>query len=432
MDINELEGILLSHPDLSNLPTKEQLDIITERSKHIVGNERLKELFQEAQKTKRPIRIKYGIDATGKELHLGHAIPLFVLRRLQKMGHEITLLIGDFTAQIGDPSGRVTSRPILTKEEIQDNAARFKEQAAKIIDIEKTIVRFNTEWLNDFKLSKFLQICGSLTVASAMQREDFRNRETITRAEMLYSTLMAIDSVVLGAEIELGGDDQLLNFHDTKRVMHNEGMQPQVAITTELLLGTTGDGRKMSKSYGNYISLTEDGSSMFGKFMSIKDEQLEQYFKLLTDIRNVQWDELDKAMKSGTIHPMEVKRLLARVVISDLSDREAARIAEEDFQKRVVEKVLPEDIKKLTIAADKATSWLEILDTIKLPQVKSRADIRRLMKEGGVHDITDPETSVIIQLTSVLPRHDIVYTLRVGKRTYVQFIIKKHSEEKPE
>lgn len=422
MDIQALERSLLEHPDISGLSPDEQFALLRERAKHVVGEERLLAALHNARKEGRGLRVKYGIDATAKDIHLGHAVPLFVLHRLQNMGHHVVLLIGDFTAQVGDPTGRVSTRPVLSPAEIRANAELFAAQAGKILDLKRTEVRFNSEWLDAFKLSRFFTMCRGINVSMAMQRDDFRKRESVTVAEMLYALLMAIDSVELKSEIELGGDDQLLNFYTTERVMENEGLPPESAITTDILLGTTGDGHKMSKSLRNYIAVTADPSDMFGKIMSIPDVQVELYFKLLTDIRNAEWDALAAAIADGSVHPRDAKRLLARVVVADLNGLTAADAADEDFRRRIVEKEVPADLPVVWVPADKAATWVALLRALGLPQAASNSDARRLLDGGGVHLVTAGADQVV-QQSDPIPASGTQQDVRIGKRTFVRFII---------
>jgi tyrosyl-tRNA synthetase len=421
MHLPELEARLISQPDLSSLTADEQFALLKERAKHIVGEDRLIEMLQRSVEKRQPLRIKYGIDATGREIHLGHAVPLFVLRRLQRMGHYVILLIGDFTARIGDPSGRIATRPVLSSEQIKQNASQYTAQAGKIIDLKKTEVRFNSEWLEGIPLARFFQIISKLTVSSAVQREDFRKRQTVTRAELLYSTLMGIDSVQLQAQIELGGDDQLLNFHDVAQIMQHEGLQPEAAVTTDLLLGTSGRGQKMSKSLNNFISVLDQPDNMFGKLMSIPDSLLEQYFKLLTDIRDTEWKELASAIKSGKLNPMQVKRSLARIVVSDLNDAEAAKLAEQQFDERIVKKQ-PAELAVVSIPSGDAGSWVAIVRKLDIPQAQSNAAARRLIEAHGVHrKVGDKE--VVVGLTDSVPQVGEEVVLRLGKREYRKFRI---------
>ena len=423
MDLQTLERDLLAPKDLSKLTASEQFALLKERAAHIVGEDRLCGMLERCKRDGTPLRVKYGIDATGREIHFGHAVPLFVLRRLQRMGHHVVLLIGDFTARVGDPSGRISTRPMLTESEIKQNADRYADQAGKILDLDKTEVRFNSEWLTGYPLAKFFCVLSGLTVATAMQREDFRKRESITRAELLYSTLMAIDSVALVSELELGGDDQLLNFYDAERVMQNEGMTPESAITTDILLGTTGGGVKMSKSLGNFISVLASAEDMFGKVMSIPDEQLEQWFKLLTDLRDEEWQVLESEIKEKRLHPMEAKRLLSSVIVSQFHSNEAATRAEHDFDTRVVAKSVPNNTRTVTVAAFDATTWMYLIKALGLPNASTGSAARRLIEGGGVHIVTDAAEVTVTEATSI-PAQNVLTSLRIGKRTFIKFVIK--------
>lgn len=417
LNLSRIEDCLLEHPDLSGLSSEEQFSMIAARAKSIVGQDRLKRELLNCREDNRPLRIKYGIDATGRELHLGHAVPLFVLRRLQKMGHHVVLLIGDFTASIGDPTGRVATRAVLNPDEIKKNASTYEEQAGKILDLSRTEVRFNSEWLETYKLRDLFKILSGLTVSSAFQRKDFRERESVTRAELLYSTLMAIDSVELKAELELGGDDQLLNFYDAERVMENEGCTPESAVTTDILLGTSGDGNKMSKSLSNFISLVEKPAEMYGKIMSIPDALMEQYFKLLTDISDEQWKDLSEAMINGGLNPKEAKMLLARVLVSDLHDRESAQIAEGEFNRRVVHKEISDDSETVSVPEKDGESWIAILKFLDPEGIPNNSAARRLLIANGVKlhfgKTTDWET---VSLNSTPPKTSEGFVLKLGKR----------------
>jgi tyrosyl-tRNA synthetase len=420
VDLRALEQDLLEHPDLKTLTPAEQLAVLKERAKHIAGEDRLLRYLERAKKARRGIRVKFGIDATGRELHLGHAIPLVLFRRLQKMGHEVTLVIGDFTAGIGDPSGRVAERPVLTEQEIARNLKTYEKQAGRIIDLKRAAVRRNSEWLAKLSLADFLKMIRGLTVASAMQREDFRKRESVTRVELLYASLTGIDSVELKTELEIGGDDQLLNFYDSARVMELNRQEPEAALTTDILIGTSGQGLKMSKSLDNYIALDAEPEEMFGKLMRIPDELLEQYFKLLTDIRDAQWNPLARSLKAGELNPMHLKRTLARIVVADLNDVSAADRAEEYFNRAVVSKKTDEmDVPEVKLSAKDASSWISLVKALKLPGVDSSAAAGRLLKQKAVHLKVEGKAGdgwKTVGLSDKIPPKK--FTIRVGKRHY--------------
>ncbi len=420
--LKDIEKRLREDADYSALSPEAQLAMLKSRAKHIVGEERLLETLVICAQEKRPMRVKYGIDATGQSIHLGHAVPLFVLRRLQQMGHHVVLIIGDFTAQVGDPSGRVSTRPMLTPEEIKANANRYAEQAGRIIDIDKTEVVFNSSWLSTYSLAQFFSVLSGLTVSSAMQREDFRKRESITRAELLYSTLMGIDSFMLKTELELGGDDQLLNFYDAVRIMENGGLRPESAVTTDILLGTSGDGQKMSKSLGNFILVSDAPHEMFGKIMSIADDQMEQYFKLLTDLNDEDWQRITDAISAG-LNPMQVKRMLARVVVSTIYDEASGENAEKDFDQRIVNKEVPDEVQTVEVVAGGLKSMAHLLRASGLEKFKSVAEAERLLKGGGVHVMQEDGSYITLAADAVPPPSGTLLSLRIGKRTFVNIKI---------
>lgn len=427
IDLRKLEQDLLSHPDLTDLSPEEQLDLLKERAKHIVGEDRLLAYLRRAKKARRGVRVKFGIDPTGHELHLGHAIPLVLFRRLQKMGHEVTLVIGDFTAGVGDPAGRVAERPVLTEKQIKQNLKTYERQAGRIINLKSAKVARNSKWLGKLSLAEFLKRIRGLTVSSAMQREDFRKRESITRVELLYASFTGIDSMELKTELEIGGDDQLLNFYDSARVMEINGMEPEAALTTDILIGTSGQGLKMSKSLDNYVALESAPEDMFGKIMRIPDELLELYFKLLTDIRNTEWNSLARAVKAGELNPMHLKRTLARIVVADLNGGleggvEQADQAEEHFNKTVVAKS-PDKISSVTIDLSKTKNWIGIVMVTKAPGAMSGSAVRRLIAQKGVH-VKEGSGWRSISLDEPLPKVGTTVQLRVGKRHYCSVVFK--------
>lgn len=416
IDLRALEQDLLEHPDLTAMTPAQQLVLLKERAKHIAGEDRLLRYLERAKKARRGLRVKFGIDATGRELHLGHAIPLVLCRRLQKMGHQVTLVIGDFTARIGDPAGRVAERPMLTEQEIERNLKTYKQQAGRLIDLKQASVRRNSEWLDKLSLANFLKMIRGLTVSSAMQREDFRKRESVTRVELLYASLTGIDSIELKTELEIGGDDQLLNFYDSARVMELNGHAPEAALTTDILIGTSGQGLKMSKSQDNYIALEAEPEEMFGKLMRIPDALLEQYFTLLTDIRDAQWNPLARALKSGELNPMHLKRALARIIVADLNSVKDADRAEEYFNTAVVRKKTDElKIPEVMLARKDASSWIAVIKALDLPGSASAAAAGRLLKQKAIHLKTESGWKTVSLTDKIPPKK---FTIRVGKRHY--------------
>ncbi|MFH0830769.1 MAG: tyrosine--tRNA ligase [Parcubacteria group bacterium] len=420
IDLRALEQDLLEHPDLRDLAPHEQLEILKERAKHIVGGERLLKYLERVHKAGRGLRAKVGFDATGRDLHLGHMVQLVTIRKLQKMGHEVTLVVGDFTALIGDPAGRIAERLVLTEQQVEKNLTTYEAQAGRIIDLKRVAIRRNSEWLAKLPLREFFKMIRGLTVASAMQREDFRKRASVTRLELLYASLTGIDSIELKTELEFGGDDQLLNFYDAARVMEINGLEPEAALTSEIIVGTSGQGLKMSKSLNNYIALEAKPEEMFGQIMSIPDLLLEQYFKLLTDIREAQWRTLARSLKSGELKPLHLKRTLARIIVADLNTVDQANKAEEFFNKSIVQK--KPDIKKIrsiAISLKKVKNWVGLVLVLKVPGASSGSTVRRLFTQKGIH-LHVGDTWKTISINDPLPRSGETLLLRIGKRQYTQ------------
>ena len=295
---------------------EEQFHIIQSGTAEIVPEAALMEKLKRGK----PLNVKLGVDPTAPDIHLGHAVPLRKLRAFQDLGHQVTLIIGDGTALIGDPSGRNSTRPQLTREQIKENAQTYVDQAFKILDPEKTTLRYNSEWILSMDLEQLLKIASNFTVARILERDDFHNRYTnnqsIALHEFLYPIMQAYDSVVIKADVELGGTDQLFNLLAGRELMEKMDMEPQVCLTLPLLEGTDGV-KKMSKSYGNYIGLTDEPADMFGKVMSITDELVPLYWRLCSTAPIEKIDAIDAAFADGTAGPYQLKRELG-VNIVDL------------------------------------------------------------------------------------------------------------------
>ena len=352
----------------------------------------------------RPLRVKLGIDVTSSEIHIGHAIPLQRMRAFEDAGHVGVLIVGDYTTRIGDPSGRSTERPILSDEEIDRNAKAYFEQAKQIIDPERTEVRFNGEWLGKLDFAEVVRLTRAITVARLLERDDFAKRfaakAPISVSELLYPMMQAYDSVAVEADVELGGTDQLYNLLAGREVMQAYGLEPQVVLTTPLLLGF--DGRKMSASLGNYVGLTDPPEEQFGKAMRISDDLLPEYYALV----------MERPAPSGD--PLEAKLELARFVVTRSHGAEAARRAEEHFTRVVREGRAPEDVPEVTLPADD--------DPVHLPRVLSRelgmttSQARRLIDQGGVRLDGEPVTE--LDLPTERLRGAL---LQAGKRRFMRF-----------
>ncbi len=314
---------------------EEQIKFLTRGCVDVVSKADLAKKLESGKK----LKVKLGCDPTSADLHLGHSVALSLLRRFQDLGHTAVLVIGDFTAAVGDPSGRDSTRPVLPREKILENAKTYTEQAFKVLDPSKTEVRFNSEWLDPFVTGKeLMQTLQKVTVAQVLERDDFKKRmasgNPISLLEVLYSLFQGQDSVALQADVELGGTDQIFNLLVGRQLQKNHGQEPQVAITVPLLVGLDGV-KKMSKSYGNYVGLNDEPGDMFGKLMSIPDELMPMYYELLT---SENMDEI-KAM-----HPMAAKKKLAGLMVTRFHGAEAARAALENFEKVFSKKELPTDM----------------------------------------------------------------------------------------
>ena len=333
----------------------------------------------------RPLTIKLGVDPTAPDLHLGHAVPLRKLRQFQDLGHHVVLIIGDFTALIGDPSGRNSTRPPLTVEQIDANAETYIEQALRILDPERTTMRRNSEWLGELGFAQLLRLTSKFTVARILERDDFSKRygenRPISLHEFLYPIAQAYDSVIIEADMEIGGTDQLFNLLAGRELMEKSGMEPQVALTLPLLEGTDGV-QKMSKSYGNYIGLTDEPDDMFGKVMSIPDELMVKYFRLATGLPVVEIDAVEASLNAGTEHPNQVKRRLGREIVALYHGPEAGVSAEEAFDRVFKQHELPSEVPEVGVAPHDPVHLPALLQEIGL--APSRSEARRLIDQGAV------------------------------------------------
>ena len=370
---------------MSSITPEEQLHIIQSGTDTIVPQD----LLLEKLKRGTALNIKLGVDPTAPDIHLGHAVPLRKLRQFQDLGHHVTLIIGDGTALIGDPSGRNSTRPQLTREQIAVNAQTYVDQAFKILDPEKTTLRYNSEWILDLKMEDLLKLISNFTVARILERDDFHKRYTgglpIALHEFLYPVMQAYDSVVIKADVEIGGSDQLFNLLAGRELMEKVGMEPQVALTLPLLEGTDGV-RKMSKSYGNYIGLTDEPNDMFGKVMNIPDELMVKYYRLASTESVAKIDEIEAGLAADELHPNKVKRALARNIVAAYYDEAAAEAAEADFDLKFKAHGFPADAPvfdaDLTPGEDGMVYFAKVIVDAGAAQSVSAA--RRLIDEGAV------------------------------------------------
>lgn len=369
--------------DLSHLLPQEQANKIADRSLEIISPEELVGRLHESRDENRPLNVKYGIDPTGADVHLGHAVPMILLNRIRRMGHQVTFIVGDFTASIGDPSGKVKSRPPLTAEDIKQNMATYQEQIRPLFDMDAIDLHHNGNWLNNYPLSSFQAILSKVNLAEPMQRRDFRDRmesgSGITLAELMYPVIMAIDSVQLQSDIEIGGKDQLLNMQMGRKVMEAVGMRPEIVITTDILEGTDGTGQKMSKSLGNYVGLTSPPDEMFGRIMSIPDSLLESYFKMTTEIEDSEWAALKTKVEDGNLNPKLIKELLAYDIVQVLHGRNSAVLARLNFNQQFSNRNYEDmDLPTISLLDEDPVASLATA------RGESRSAVMRLAKGGGL------------------------------------------------
>ena len=368
------------------LPVDEQLKVISSGTMQIVPMDELKKKLERGV----PLNIKLGVDPTSPDLHLGHAVPLRKMRQFQDLGHKVTLIIGSGTALIGDPSGRDSTRPPLTEEQVEANAKTYVEQAMKVLDPTKTEVVYNGDWIKPLNLSQMLGLMSKFNVARILEREDFHNRYTQGRSialhEFIYPVLQAYDSVVIKADVEMGGNDQIFNLLAGRDLMRAEDMEPQVALTMPLLVGTDGT-KKMSKSYGNYVGLTDAPADMYGKLMSIADEIVPMYYRLCSTLSLDEIDAIDAAFADGTADPYALKRQLARNIVDLYHGAGAGEEAEAAFDAQFKRNEVPDDIAEfplsLVVPNDEGKVYLaKLMVDTKIAQ--SAGEARRLIDGGGV------------------------------------------------
>ncbi len=362
----------------------EQIKLLKKGTVDFIREKDLKAKLEESQKTGKPLRIKLGADPTAPDIHIGHTVVIRKLKAFQDLGHTVIFLIGSFTGMIGDPSGKNATRPPLSREEIDKNAETYKTQIFKILDPEKTEIRFNSEWMDKFNAADFVKLTSHVTVKQILERDDFQKRlreeKPISMHELLYPLVQGYDSVALEADVELGGTDQTFNLLVGRSLQREYNQEPQVIITTPLLEGTDGVD-KMSKSLGNYIGIDEPASEMFGKIMSISDELMWKYFELLTDLTITEIGDLKSKCENKGVNPRDLKIDLAKRIIKDFHTEEDADQAEQNFINQFTKGNLPDEIEEVKIASGE----YKIADLlVEAGMVESKGVAKRLIKQGGV------------------------------------------------
>ncbi|RKY66556.1 MAG: tyrosine--tRNA ligase, partial [Candidatus Latescibacterota bacterium] len=364
---------------------QEQMEVILRGTAEVISEEELEGKIERSLRTGKPLTVKQGFDPTAPDIHIGHTVSLRKLRQFQDLGHKVVFLIGDFTGMIGDPSGRSEMRKRLSRQEVLQNARTYQEQVFKILDPERTVVAFNSEWCEPMKFEDVLVLASRYTVARMLERDDFSQRykqgKPITIMEFLYPLIQAYDSVALKADVEVGGTDQKFNLLVGRDVQREYGQEPQVALMMPLLVGTDGK-EKMSKSLGNYIGINEPPEEIYGKTMSIPDFLIYPYFELATDVDSSELAEIKRSLEDPEVNPMDLKRKLARRLVAMYHGEEAARRAEEAFDKVFRRREVPDEVPEYVLNQDRI--WIVRLLTSS-GLASSNSEARRLIAQGGVY-----------------------------------------------
>ncbi|MEP7337933.1 MAG: tyrosine--tRNA ligase [Acidobacteriota bacterium] len=398
---------------------EEQIAFLTKGCVDVIPIEELKRKLEQSAATGRPLRVKLGADPTAPDIHLGHAVVIRKMKAFQQLGHDVIFLIGDFTAMIGDPTGRNATRPPLTREQVLANAETYKAQIFKLLDPEKTIIEFNATWLNAFKPEDFIRLMAKTTVAQMLERDDFSKRYAggipISVHELLYPLAQGYDSVALKADVELGGTDQKFNLLTAREIQRAYNVEPQVIMTTPLLEGLDGV-EKMSKSKGNYIGITESPDQMFGKVMSVSDDLMWRYYELLTDLPAADVARLKHDVEEGKRHPRDAKVELAKQIIHDFHSQSAADEAEAEFNRRFRDHQAPSEVEARAVQTGGAkTKVVDLL--VQTGLVPSKAEARRLISQGGVKLNNERVGEATAELDTAVVKEAL---LQVGKLKFLK------------
>ena len=412
----------IAHPSIVELlywfmTLDEQLAYLRKGTTEIIRDAELRAKLEKSAKTGKPLRVKLGADPTAPDIHLGHTVVIRKLRAFQELGHTAIFLIGDFTGMIGDPSGKNATRPQLTRDEINANAETYKHQIFKLLDPEKTVIDFNSRWMDSLGSAGFLKLAAHVTVRQILERDDFQQRLEANRPlalhEVMYPLVMAYDSVALEADVELGGTDQKFNLLMGRNLQREYGQESQVAVITPLLEGTDGI-QKMSKSLNNYIGINEPPQEIFGKVMSVSDELMWRYYELCTDLPPAEIASLRESAEQGRRNPRDIKAELAKSIVTDFHSAAEARKAEEEFNAMFRDKQAPVDVEErvLTIGAWKLPRLL-----VELALAPSMGEARRLIEQGGVYVEGERRTQSDFEVDL---SGDRWYLIQVGKRRFVR------------
>ncbi len=402
---------------MKDISPEEALAYIKRGTVDIVEEDELLEKFKRSRETGVPLKVKAGFDPTAPDLHLGHTVLLRKMKHFQDLGHKVYFLIGDFTAMIGDPSGRSETRPPLSREEVEANARTYAEQVFKILDPERTEVVFNSQWMSRMNAEDFIRLCAKYTVARMLERDDFRKRFEQKRPifihELVYPLIQAYDSVALEADVELGGTDQLFNLLVGREIQREYGQESQVIITVPILEGLDGV-QKMSKSLGNYVGIMEPPQEMYGKLMSISDELMWRYYELLTDLSLSEIEEMKRAVSEGRLHPKEAKKRLAFLIVSEFHSETAAKEAQEEFERVFSRREVPKDLPEFRVSSGRL--WLPgFLKDVGL--TKSSSEAKRLIAQGA---LKFPDGTAIKEEEFTFEPGE--YIFRLGKKRFFKVV----------
>ena len=395
----------------------EQLEFLRKGAVEIIRAEDLRAKLEKSARAGKPLRVKLGADPTAPDIHLGHTVVIRKLRHFQELGHTVIFLIGDFTGLIGDPSGKSATRPQLTREEINANAETYKRQIFKLLDPDRTEIRFNSEWMDRLGSDGFIRLASHVTVKQILERDDFQKRlseeKPVALHELLYPLTQAYDSAALEADVELGGTDQKFNLLLGRNLQREYGQEPQVALITPLLEGTDGV-QKMSKSLGNYVGIDEPPAEMFGKIMSVSDKLMWRYYELLTDLTVGEIEQMRARAAGGEVNPRDIKVELAKRIITDFHSEVAAEDAEEEFDRVFKRKETPDEVEMRAVATRR---WKLPRLLVEVGLAPSMAEARRLIEQGGVRvnneRVSRAETEVDVSVYQPV-------LIQVGKRRFLR------------
>ncbi|MCB0271821.1 MAG: tyrosine--tRNA ligase [Bdellovibrionales bacterium] len=406
---------------------KKQFETLTRGTVEVIPKEELLQKLETSYQTKTPLRVKAGFDPTAPDLHLGHTVLIQKMKQFQDLGHDVIFLIGDFTGMIGDPSGKSSIRKALTKEEVLENAKTYKSQIFKILDPERTQVRFNSEWMNKMSAAELIELSTHYTVARMLERDDFQKRYTqqspISIREFLYPLVQGYDSVALKADIELGGNDQKFNLLVGRELQKAFGQKPQAILTIALLEGTDGI-QKMSKSLNNYIGIAESPKDIFGKIMSISDDLMIRYYELLSDIDTNDLAKLTKDLQEGRAHPRDTKIALAKEIVARYHSDQAALDEHEAFLHQFSQKKAPDDRFELHMPAP-TTKWVDFLSDGLSSLQKSKGEYRRLIKQKAIRLFEDEKLdneSILEDPEALTDNIKKGMLIKIGKRIWAQVV----------